>query len=177
MQERYADYSGVTFSVMDVRLLNAIPDKTYTLALDKACIDAVFCSSNFLSDTRTAFKEIYRVLAEGGIFISLSHASPPSRVPFLRIAPWGIDACGISYGENIHMFILTKHRDGEEVNNQLEGADAVVLAKPTNIVSDLGENGFKSSTTKNAGVTGFVTVTASVDYLTDMVNESEDRDS
>ena len=75
------------------------------------------------------------------------------------------------------MFILSRHKDGQEVNNEVEGAEAVVLARPTNAVSDLGEKGFKSSTTKNAGVSGFVTVTASVDYLTDMVNESEDRDS
>ena len=38
MQEKYADYAGVSFSVMDVRLLNAIPDKTYTLVLDQDLI-------------------------------------------------------------------------------------------------------------------------------------------
>ena len=98
MQQQYKDFSGVTFTVMDVRELNAIPSGSISVAIDKGCIDAVFCSTNFLTDTRQVFKEIYRVLGQEGVFASFSHAPANCRVPFLKSVDWAIDCCTCAHG-------------------------------------------------------------------------------
>jgi len=177
MTEKYAGYDGVTFSVMDVRELNGVPSSKYTVVIDKACIDAVFCSTNFLADSKQAFTEIYRVLGNGGIFISFSHAPANCRVPFLRAAKWGIDVSPSSHGEGIFMYLLTRTDDQALLNKKVEGAESVVQVAVSHAVTSLDQPLVKSSQTRNKQNAGFVTVTASVDVLTDMVNESEDVDS
>jgi SAM-dependent methyltransferase len=177
MTEKYADYDGVTFSVMDVRELNGLPSSKFSVVIDKACIDAVFCSTNFLNDSRQAFKEIYRVLTDGGVFISFSHAPANCRVPFLRAAQWGIDVSPASHGEGIFMYLLTRTDDESLLNKKVEGAESAVQVSVSHAVTSLDQPLVKSSQTRNKQNAGFVTVTASVDVLTDMVNESEDVDS
>lgn len=205
MRQQYKDLSGVVFSVMDVRELNAIPSNSISVAIDKACIDAIFCSTNFLNDSKQAFKEIHRVLANNGVFTSFSHAPSNCRVPFLRCVDWSIDCCTSSYGiffiflniiliiiylyiviiihiqieigEGIQMYTLTKTTDKSLLNKKVDGGEIVILSKASNAVSSLEQQQVKSSQTKNSNSTGFVTVTASVDILAEMVNESEDIDS
>lgn len=177
MRQKYEDFHGVQFSVMDIRDLSDFSDNMFSLVFEKGCTDAVFCSTNFLGDSRQAYKEIFRVLQPEGAFISISHAPPPARVPFLRISPWSIDTCSVPYGESIHMYIMTKVKNTNEIK-AIEGAEAVVLAKSTNVRTSLDQQGAnKASTTKNALNAGLVTVTASVDILSELVNETEEVDS
>ena len=177
MQEQYKDYNGVSFSIMDVRELSGIANGSISVVIDKGCIDAVFCSTNFLNDTRHAFKEIYRVLQNNGVFVSFSHAPGNCRVPFLRVVDWSIDVCTCPYGEGINMYTLIRTTDTSLLNKKIDGAESVVMGKVSHAVSSLDQPVAHSSTTKHAGGAGFVTVTASVDVLTSMVNESEDVDS
>ena len=74
------------------------------------------------------------------------------------------------------MYTLTKTDNEALLRKNVEGSDIGIMGKASNAVSSLDQQ-VKSSQTKNAGSSGFVTVTASVDVLADMVNESEDVDS
>ena len=177
MQEQYKDYNGVSFSIMDVRELSGIANGSISVVIDKGCIDAVFCSTNFLNDARQAFKEIYRVLQNNGVFVSFSHAPGNCRVPFLKVADWSIDVCTCPFGEGINMYTLTRTADPSLLGKRADGAETGVPDNPSHAVTSLDQPVPHSSTTRHAGSAGFVTVTASVDVLASMVNESEDVDS
>ena len=75
------------------------------------------------------------------------------------------------------MYLLTKTEDPTLLNRVVEGAEGAQQVKVSHAVTSLDQPLVVSSQTKNANNAGFVTVTASVDALADMVNESEDVDS
>jgi hypothetical protein len=179
MQRKYHSFSGVEFFVMDTRQLHKFADDTFTFIFDKGCIDALFCSTDFMESSSLAFKEIYRVMAMDGLCLHVTHAPAVARVPYLRCSPWAIDRLKIPshIGEGLTLFILVKTTNEILLGKKIPGAEAAVRSKSSRVVSNSDQQMNKSSTTKKGNNTGSLTVTASVDFLAEMVAESADVDS
>lgn len=179
MQRKYASYAGVEFFVMDVRQLNKFSDQSFSLIFDKACIDALFCGTDYLESTSLAFKELFRVLKQDGIFFTVTHAPALARVPYFRQLGWAIESYKLSaeIGEGLMLFTLTKTTNPLLLQKKIVGAEAVLRAKTTEVVSQLNQNMNKSSTTKGKQNAGKITVTASANILEEMVAESAEMDS
>lgn len=179
MQKKYESYTGVEFFVMDTRQLLKFADETFTLVLDKACIDSLFCGTDFMESTCCALTEIFRVLKYDGAFISISHASALTRVPYFRFARWAIDCYKVAshIGESLTLYVLTKTTNQMMLDRKIAGGEATLQHKSSKVVSTLDQSMNKSSNTRSGANTGSITVTASVDVLADLVDESADVDS
>eukprot|EP01038_Epipyxis_sp_PR26KG_P011346 gene11346-15211_t len=175
MQQKYESYSGVEFMTMDVRDLIKFNNETFTLIFDKACIDTLFCRTDFHTSVNRALNEIYRVLKWDGLFVSVSYATSLSRVPHLRSIKWAIDCVKIppEIGEGLTLYALNKTTNQAMLDRKVPGGEAIVLAKSSKVVSNLDQSMNKSSTVKSGSNTGSLTVTASVDVLANMVADSE----
>lgn len=179
MQKRYASYTGVEFFVMDAKQLIKFSDKTFSLVIDKACIDSLFCGTDFMAATTLALEEIFRVMRDEGIFLCVSHASPPSRVPYLRVVRWAIEVYKVpsNIGERLTLYVLAKTENEERLNHRIAGAEAAIRASASKVVSNLDQAMNKASTTRAGGTTGSITVTASADAIAEMVQESAEIDT
>lgn len=179
MQKKYETYAGVEFFVMDARELLKFNDESFTLIIDKACLDALFCGTDYLISTRNCMSEVFRCLKYEGTLVSISHATPLCRVPYLRTIQWAIDCYKIPphIGEGLTLFVLTKTTNQTMLDRKIAGGEATRRPKAARVVSNLDQKMNKSSTTKGGQNTGSITVTASVDALAEMVAESADVDS
>ena len=179
MQKKYASYTGVEFFVMDTKQLIKFEDEIFTFVIDKACIDALFCGTDFIESTELAFEEIFRVLKFEGNFISISHATPLSRVPYLRAIRWAIDVYKVpsDVGERLSIYAMTKTMNEEMIERRIPGAEAAIRTKAAKVVSNLDQKMNAASTTRGGTNTGSITVTASVDAIADLVQESADVDT
>jgi ubiquinone/menaquinone biosynthesis C-methylase UbiE len=179
MQKKYSSYTGVEFFVMDTKQLMKFPMDCFTLVLDKACMDSLFCGTDYMEATNLAMSEIYRVMRQNAVFISVSHGSKLSRVPYFRTIPWAIDCYKVAsdIGEHLTMYVLTKTTNQDLINKKIPGAEATLQAKSSRVVSNMDQHMNKGSTTRSGQNTGSITVTASVDALADMVAESADVDT
>ena len=179
MQKRYSDYTGVEFFVMDTKQLMKFSMDSFTLVLDKACIDSLFCGTDYIDSTTLAMSEIYRVMKQDAVFISISHGSKLSRIPYFRTIPWAIDCYKVSshIGEHLMLYAMTKTTNQDLINRKIPGAEATLQAKSSHVVSNLDQTMNKGSTTKSGQNTGSITVTASVDVLAEMVAESAEVDT
>lgn len=179
MQKRYSTYTGIEFFVMDTKQLMKFSMESFTLVIDKACIDSLFCGTDYMEATNLAMSEIYRVLKYDGVFISVSYGSKLSRVPYFRAIPWAIDCYKVAsdIGEHLVLYVLTKTTNQDLINKKIPGAEATIQAKSSHVVSSLDQQMNKGSTTRSGQNTGSITVTASADALADMVAESADVDT
>jgi ubiquinone/menaquinone biosynthesis C-methylase UbiE len=179
MQKRYSSYTGVEFFVMDTKQLMKFSMDSFSLVIDKACIDSLFCGTDYMEATSLAMNEIYRVMKQDAVFLSVSHGSKLSRVPYFRTIPWAIDCFKVAsdIGEHLTLYVLTKTTNQDLINKKIPGAEATFQAKSSNVVSNLDQNMNKGSTTRTGQNTGSITVTASVDALAEMVAESADVDT
>lgn len=92
MQQKYIKYSGVEFMCMDVCKMNTFPDNHFSLVIDKACLDALFCQIDYKEAISQALIEIHRVLkVDGGVFASVSQSPPITRVPYFREINWAVE--------------------------------------------------------------------------------------
>lgn len=178
MRRKYESYAGVEFFVMDVRQLHKFKDNSFTVIIDKACIDALYCGTDYLDSTNLALTEIYRVLKPDGVFFSITHAPPLSRVPYFRLIPWAIDSYKIpsEIGEGLTLFVLIKTNNEQLLSKKIAGAEAVLRPKAKKVVSSFDQNMNKSSTSRSKGNAGSITVTASANILAELVAESAEMD-
>lgn len=178
MQKRYESYPGVEFFVMDVKQLYKFADNTFTLVFDKACIDALFCGTDYMESSCLAFNEIHRVLKSEGNFLSVTHAPPIARVPYLRLVRWAVEMYKIpsNIGESLILYVITKTENKFMLDRRIPGAEAAIRSKASRVVS-ADQNAAKGSTNRTGQNTGIITVTASVDKLAELVAESEEVDS
>jgi|TARA_B110000208_G_C11686189_1_gene400609 SAM-dependent methyltransferase len=84
MQKEYADHEGLQFSVLDVSNLGSFGDNYFDFVFDKGCLDAVMCSNSSVQAVHGGYTEISRVLADQGYYLSVSHAEPSCRNPYLK---------------------------------------------------------------------------------------------
>ena len=174
MKTKYAKFNGIEFLCMDVRNMSYFRDNSFTLVIDKGCMDAVFCCTNYMEESTQMFQEVLRVLKPQGQFLSVSHASPASRVPYLRTVRWAVETCGIPEGECLNLFFVTKTDNQTLIDRKIAGAEAGTRAKSKNLKSSLEQNMNKSSTTRNKENNGQLTVSADVDVIAALVNQMED---
>ena len=172
MQKKYAHLTGVEFLVMDVREMVSLSNDSYTAVIDKACLDSLFCMSDFNNSVDRAYNEIFRVLRMNGMYLSVSHAIALARVPYLRLVKWAIDMASLVEGEKLTLFILTKTDDDVLLNRKITGAEASLRPEAQGLVDNTEQTMNKSSTTRKAGGGGLLTVTASIDKMIEMVDES-----
>jgi ubiquinone/menaquinone biosynthesis C-methylase UbiE len=179
MQKKYSSYTGVEFFVMDTKQLMKFSMNSFTLVIDKACMDSLFCGTDYMEATQLAMSEIFRVMKQDGVFVSVSHGSKLSRVPYFRAIPWAIDCYKVpsDIGEHLTLYVLTKTSNQDLINMKIAGAEATFQAKSSHVVSNLDQNMNKGSTTRTGQNTGSITVTASVDALAEMVAESAEVDT
>jgi SAM-dependent methyltransferase len=100
MQEKCKDKNGLqcmnsiprcfTFVVkkMDMRELD-FPDGIFHSVLDKATLDSVLCAEGSLPLAAKCLSEISRVLESGGVFVSISHGAPNTRMQILDRPEYG----------------------------------------------------------------------------------------
>lgn len=179
MQRKYSTYAGVEFLVMDTRSLLKFADESFTLIFDKACLDALFCGTDYFDSTTSAMKELYRVLKFEGVLMTLTHAPPVARVPYYRVVPWAIDSYKISpqIGEGLTLFVLTKTSDPRMLEKRVVGAEAAIRPKTKRVISsNVGGSMNRGSTTRSGQNSGSITVSASADLIAELVNESREVD-
>lgn len=178
MQKKYEKYTGVEFVILDVREMSRFPDNTFSLVLDKGCIDALFCGTDFRDSILRALTGIFRTMQTNGTFISFSHAQPLARVPYFRFVPCALDVCPVvGGGESLFMYALSKSQNESLVDKKIVGCEATVPMRAANVVSASDQKTSKQTTTrKRGGGTGSVTVTSSVDKLAEMVAETAEVD-
>ena len=172
MQREYSTYTGVEFFVMDVRELIKFPDNYFSLIFDKGCIDTLFCGTDFISSTKRAFSEIYRVMRKESTFVLISHASPRTRVPFLRSASWAVDCYKLDdeIGESLTMYTLMKTSNVLLLNKRIKDGDLPERSVNANIST------MENKTTSKSGRGGSLSVTSNTDALDEMLAESAERD-
>jgi len=56
-----------------------IEDGAFEFIFDKGCLDCILCNSNALKLAKTFMSNIYRFLAPGGIYVSISYGTPETR--------------------------------------------------------------------------------------------------
>jgi EEF1A lysine methyltransferase 4 len=84
MQKEYAKHEGLQFSVLDVSNLGSFGDNYFDFIFDKGCLDAVMCTNSSVQAVYGGYLEISRVLADHGYYLSISHADPSCRNPYLK---------------------------------------------------------------------------------------------
>ena len=84
MQKEYASHEGLQFSVLDVANLGSFGDNYFDLIFDKGCLDAVMCTNSSVQAVHGGYSELSRVLADQGYYLSMSHAEPSCRNPYIK---------------------------------------------------------------------------------------------
>ena len=91
MQQKYETLSGVEFLVCDIRELSGLSEDSYTLIIDKGCLDALFCRTDYKDAIQKTLEGIFKLLRMDGIYVSISHAPKLARVPYFRMIRWSIE--------------------------------------------------------------------------------------
>ena len=73
---------------MDVRNLQ-FTDGSFAVVIDKGTFDCIRCGDGADLSAEQMLLEIERVLAPNGVYICISHGSPPSRMPMFSDARYG----------------------------------------------------------------------------------------
>ena len=82
--QEYATHEGLQFSVLNVNNLGSFGDNYFDFIFDKGCLDAVMCSNTSVQAVHGGYTEISRVLADNGYYLSVSHAEPSCRNPYIK---------------------------------------------------------------------------------------------
>lgn len=179
MQQKYADHPGVEFLCMDVRQMYKFSDGYFSLILEKACLDTLFCATDYMESVPLAAQEICRVLKPEGVFVTVTHAPPIARVPYYRLVPtWAIESYKIpsTIGESLTMFVMTKTDNENMLKKRIPGAEAFIRTKAGGVVTAMDQNLAKGSNARAGQNTGVITVTTSVDVLAKLVEKSDETD-
>ena len=176
MSQKYSDFHGVDFFCMDARELNAFGDKSFSLVIDKGCMDSIMCGPDFRDASKEYFEEVYRVLEDEGTFMSISHAAPLTRVPYLRQVHWAIDTTSLPEGESLTLYVLTRTDNETLLNRKVAGGEAALPQAHAKVTAKNDSAANKNSTTRQPGGGGALTVMADVSTILSMVEESEEND-
>ena len=175
LTSKYERYAGVDVLVMDVRLLSSLPEAAYTLVVDKGCLDALFCTIDFVRSVNSAYQEIHRVLRCQGIFCSVSHAPPSARVPYMKDINWTVLDHPLLEGEGLHLYTATKTSDpngldSSTVDVSQNSEHRSVFAGDRPVVSSVAQSMNRCPRVKSKAHAGTLTVTASLREMRDLID-------
>jgi len=80
-----AERPGMRWLEMDATKMDAFPDRSFDLVLDKSVLDTFACSDDALATVATYLKEVTRCLKHGGTFLCVSYGAPNTRLNFLEM--------------------------------------------------------------------------------------------
>lgn len=174
MQQKYSTYSGVEFISMDVRKMNIFPDNSFSVVMDKACLDALFCEIDYEDSVRRALSEIHRVMNNEGVFTSISHARPVARVPYFRHIKWSVEVLPLQEGCGDGLSLIAACCTGDQTRLQkvVKGAEFADQAKSSHTVYSLDQRMSKHATVRKPEHVGSLTITAIPEALAEMVRLS-----
>jgi hypothetical protein len=176
MQVKYESYSGVEFLVMDAHELTYFDKDSFSIVIDKGCMDSIFCGTDFIESSLQVQREVFRVLKKDCPFLCVSYAPAMARIPYFRRTQWAVDICPLPGGEGITMFYMTKTSDEKLLNKKVAGGEVATMAQSTHIVSKSDQTMNKSSSVRSKANSGSMTVTSSIDMIAHMVDEQADTD-
>ena len=82
----YSKY-GLTYEVDDVLNMKYNAD-SFDIIIEKGLLDSLLCKKECDQDINKMMKEIYRVLSNKGIYISVSHGDPKRREIYFDRNQW-----------------------------------------------------------------------------------------
>ena len=175
LSSKYERFPGVEVLVMDVCLMSSLPSAAYTLVIDKGCLDALFCTIDFVRSVNAAYQEIHRVLKPQGILFSVSPAPPPARVPYMSDLEWTVLDHPLLEGEGLHLYTATKTSDGGRVEVSSAGvADnsehRSLYSGDRPVVSSVAQSMNRCPRVKTKAHAGTLTVTASLQEMRDLID-------
>ena len=178
MQQKYKDYPGVEFYCINMQKMNIFPDKTFTFVFDKGGIDALFCQLDFTTAIQSTLHEIYRIMRNEGVFITVSHAGPQARVPYFRDVEWSVDTLPLqdNVGETLNFYVMRRTLDRKLLETAVKGAEYVRQKVSDKIVGSFDQKMNKRSTFKMPQYKGQLTITSHSDNISKLVRESEEID-
>ncbi|TNV75769.1 hypothetical protein FGO68_gene4145 [Halteria grandinella] len=81
MKERNAHMEEMDYVEMDItEPLDILDSESFTLILDKGCLDCVACSQDNAGKVRQMLDNVHRTLAPGGTYVCVSHGRPEMRL-------------------------------------------------------------------------------------------------
>eukprot|EP01029_Cantina_marsupialis_P029393 TRINITY_DN780246_c0_g1_i1.p1 TRINITY_DN780246_c0_g1~~TRINITY_DN780246_c0_g1_i1.p1 ORF type:complete len:198 (-),score=25.97 TRINITY_DN780246_c0_g1_i1:82-675(-) len=107
-RHKYSHCTGVEFYASDCTNMDIIGDKSFDVVIDKTTLDCLFCSSHTPYSAIEGLKEIYRVLKDDSILISVSHAPEVVRNPFFKRFTWSLDHFMMQDEAAPHCYLLKK---------------------------------------------------------------------
>eukprot|EP00937_MAST-01D_sp_MAST-1D-sp2_P004428 g4428.t1 len=114
MQTRCRRLEGLVFEQGDARRMLQYGDDTFDLVIDKACLDAMLCGLDGVTNAELYMHEVHRVLRAGGLFFCISFGAPAMRTPTLRKGlRWQVDHSLVPRHLQHHVFTCTKEEPEE----------------------------------------------------------------
>ncbi|KAG8444983.1 hypothetical protein GDO86_009941 [Hymenochirus boettgeri] len=117
MEQKYAEYQGMSWLVMDARQLQ-FTDGSFDLVIEKGTLDAMMVgerdpwrvSPETVSLIDQVLSEVSRVLSPSGCFISVTFSPPHFRTRHYAQPSYGWSVSCNTYGKDFHYFLYTMHK-------------------------------------------------------------------
>ncbi|OMJ79228.1 hypothetical protein SteCoe_20780 [Stentor coeruleus] len=89
MQETYQG-QGMKWDLKDVRKMDNYPNLSFGAVIEKGLLDSILCGDRSRIMAKRMLDEIHRVLADNGVYISVTHAAPELRKHYFEGAKWAV---------------------------------------------------------------------------------------
>ncbi|CAI2379382.1 unnamed protein product [Moneuplotes crassus] len=112
VNESYEEMDYVELDICEP--MEVIDNDSFDMIIDKATLDAVLCNQKPQERVLQMMENIYRILAPGGIYISISNGIPETREQIFKMKEWSIERGEIPSesaheGDNMHhIYVMTK---------------------------------------------------------------------
>ena len=100
MYQRTRNYPEMNWIVMNSKEMK-FEKETFDVIIDKCLSDSIYCGDHPLTEIAFYYKEVYRVLKKGGIFLMVSYGEPKARMENLEKPYMLFDIKMIKLEENI----------------------------------------------------------------------------
>ncbi|CAM9613891.1 unnamed protein product [Chrysoparadoxa australica] len=135
MQAKYQDLEGLEYVVMDACCMEGLPNEGYDCIFDKGCIDSLFCTINSWADVLKANQGCCRLLRGDGVFLSLSHGHPHTRLQYYRdeSLQWVANAVPLHETEDLFIYAMSKLTGEQLTQARRERAEELTRQLPTGL--------------------------------------------
>lgn len=135
MEDRYKEQKvDMKYLKMDVMDMKDFEDKSFTIVFDKALLDSILCAENAYPLIEKMMKEVYRVMADDGVYIIISNGDEENRKMLFDQELWEYTVMEIEKPSKVvldekeqkdpknfhYIYILKKKAKPEEENKEEE---------------------------------------------------------